>query len=158
MIKTNLTKIRTSRKKVCEGDIFVLKILKDKYHWGRVISLNASTGGFPNSTLIHIFNVITENYDIIPSLCKNNLLVPPIITNNLAWSKGLFYTVVNREITEEDKLTQYCFEDVIFKKYVDENENVVPKRIEPCGYVGLESYRTIDDILSEKLGISLVDD
>jgi len=158
MIKTNLTKILAKRKKVCEGDIFVLNILKYNYHWGRVISINASTGGFPNSTLIHIYNVVTDNYDIIPLLCKNNLLVAPIITNNLAWSKGLFYTVANREISKEDKLTQYCFEDVVFNKYVDENENVIAKRIEPCGYSGLDSYRTIDDILSEKLGIPLIED
>ncbi len=157
MIQTNLTKIIASRKKVREGDIFVLNILKNKYHWGRVISINASTGGFPDSTLIHIYNIETNNYETIPSLSINDLLVPPLITNAMAWRKGFFYTVANSPIESGDRLPQYCFEDVVFKKFVDENGNTIPHRVEPCGYDGLESYRTIDDVLSERLGITLVE-
>jgi len=155
-IKTNLKKIIAQRKEVKVGDIFILNILDDKYHWGRVVSKSADSGGFPNCTLIYIYDITSTSYNEIPELKKENLLVPPITTNDLAWRKGLFYTVENQKLSPEDTFKVHCFEDVVFKKYFDEHKNELPERLEPCGYYVLKSYRTIDDQLSEKLGIPLI--
>ena len=34
------------------------------------------------------------------------------------------------------------------KKWVDENREPIPERVEPCGLWGLFSHRTIDDTVS----------
>lgn len=144
---------------IVDGDIFVLSIIKGQYIWGRVIATDAKTGnGFEGCNLIYIYNIQSDNIIDIPMLDCKDLLIHPIITNNLPWSKGLFHTVTNQEITQNDKLDTHCFKDVVFNKYYDEYENELHKKYDPCGFYGLDSYRTIDDLISNKLGIDLVDE
>jgi hypothetical protein len=52
-------------------------------------------------------------------------------------------------------LPVHCFYSPTWKRCFDEEGNEMPK-IEPCGQAGIESYRTIDDAISDALGIARV--
>jgi hypothetical protein len=79
------------------------------------------------------------------------------MTNRLSWSRGYFETVAHRNL-EDDVLHPHCFYSYNFRRYFDEYRNELPERIEPCGIFALRSFRTIDDAVSEALGIPLAPD
>jgi len=146
--------LKKSRKRIKLGDIFRFQILENKFYWGRVVSLNASVGGFEDCILLYIYNVETNKSDEIPeTLTVNNLLLGPIATNRLGWSRGYFETIDNRELKQDDLLPVHCFFDILYKKYFDVSGNTIDKPIEPYGDYGLDSYTSIDDKVSEALGI-----
>jgi hypothetical protein len=153
---TNMKVLRKNRKKVNLGDIFSFQLLKDKFHWGRVVSLTANVGGFDDCVLIYLYKTETEDGQTVPlSLSTDDLLLAPIATNELPWKKGYFQKVDNRKLANIDLLEKHCFYDVLFKKYFDDAGNQLDKKVEPCGFYGLDSYATIDDKVSEALGLAL---
>lgn len=153
---TNMKALKKTRKKVNLGDIFSFQILEGKFHWGRVVSLTANVGGFNDCVLIYIYKTVTENGQTVPSsLSINDLLLAPIATNELPWKKGYFQLIDNQELTSEDLLEVHCFYDVLFKKNFDDAGNQLDKSYAPCGSYGLDSYTTIDDKISEALGLEL---
>lgn len=87
----------------------------------------------------------------------DRLLVSPIMTNKLPWSKGYFETLANVPLGEDDVLDQHCFLDWT-GRYYDENLNELPGPREPVGEYGLASFRTIDDEVSDALGFERVRD
>ncbi|KZN34368.1 hypothetical protein N480_22455 [Pseudoalteromonas luteoviolacea S2607] len=156
---TNMKILKKSKQKPALGDIFSFQILEGKFHWGRVVSLTANVGGFNDCVLIYIYATETEDGLTVPSsLTVDNLLLAPIATNELPWKKGYFQLVDNQELTSEDLLTVHCFYDVLFKKHFDDKGNQLDKVYEPCGVNGLDSYRTIDDKVSEAIGLELAPD
>lgn len=155
MSAPNMKVLKKSRKAPEVGDVFVLQILPGVYHWGKLISKSANIGGFTNCNLIYIYDVKTTDTKKIPDLDKNNLLVPPIATNDLPWKKGYFQTISNTSLEEDDTFSTHCFEDLAFKRFMDENGNRLESRVEPCGIYALSSYASIDDHLSKALDIPL---
>jgi len=154
----NMKVIRRSRKRSIPGDIFVLQVRKGEYFFGRVISTKANVGGFKNCVLIYIYNAKSKDKNRIPELRRENLLIVPIATNYRPWTMGYFENVCNRPLTKDDVLSVHCFRNLFTGKYFDENNNELSKRIDPCGEYGLDSFRTIDDAISEALGIPLAPD
>jgi hypothetical protein len=51
----------------------------------------------------------------------------------------------------------HCFK-TIRDEYVDEYNNVLPERIDPCGFQASTTYLGVDILISEALGISRVND
>ena len=94
----------------------------------------------------------------IPCFIDSKLLVPPMMTNRLPWTKGYFMHLEHRILEKKETLGQHCFLDDIRNCYRDEYGNKIKKCIEPVGVWGLDSYRTIDDAISEALGIPLAPD
>ncbi len=154
---TNMRILKKTRKSPQVGDYFVLQIVEGKYHWGRVIKKDVVGGGYPNSILVYIYNVCTQEKSLVPELIKEDLLIPPKVTNELPWKKGYFEMVGNGELKEGDKFDFHCFYDVVFDCYMDENGERILKRIEPCGSYGLASFSSIDDELSQALEIPLAE-
>ncbi len=150
---TNMKVLQKSRKKQSIGDIFTLQILEGKFHWGRVVSLSATAGGFEDCILIYIYSVQTDNDDVVPELDTSQLLLPPIAINQQPWTRGYFKTIESRPLAAEDLLPVHCFYSFAFRKYYDDNGNVLASKSEPCGVYGLASYRTVDDDLSRALGL-----
>jgi hypothetical protein len=74
------------------------------------------------------------------------------MTNTLPWSKGYFQTLENRPLGASDVLRSHCFRSS-GGKYYDESCVELPGPKEPCGDWGLHSFRTIDDAVSDALGI-----
>jgi len=123
--------------------------------FGRVIlvDLPIEKAPMPTSNLLYIYKDLfdTKTPDI-GRLVPDRLLIPPVFTNRLGWAKGVFETIDNRPLQPGDLLPQHCFRD-FSGRYYDENMNVLPAPVEPCGSWGLASYLYIDDQISEALGL-----
>lgn len=148
----NMEVLRRSRKPPIAGDIFVLRIAGQYMH-GRVVRTDAKIGGFPNVAMIYIFKFRSLEPEPIPSCSPSDLLFAPKGTNALPWSKGYFRTIENRLLGPTDVLQQHCFYDDPRDEYVDEYGRPLKSRIEPCGFFGLDSFRTIDAAISRAIGI-----
>ncbi len=164
MVVTNMRVLKKSRKRARPGDVFALQVEEGRFLFGRVMRLEARIGFFDfqsqttqfwNCVLIYIYTATSSDKHNTPELNKERLLVPPMMTNLLPWSKGYFETVEHRPLRQEDSLPVHCFWDAFCQCYYDDNGNRLPGRSEPCGVYALKSYRTIDDAVSEALGIPL---
>jgi len=150
--------LEKSRKKVRPGDIFAFQMPDGLFRFGRVIRTDATVGGFPNCVLIYVYRPAQMTKLPIPPLRKSELLVAPLATNRQPWLKGYFQTMERGELNQHDILECHCFWDPARLRYVNDDGRVLAERIEPCGFDGLGSYRTIDDEISKALGIALAPD
>lgn len=149
----NLEVLSRSRKKIRAGDIFVMKMPQAGYIHGRVISTDANVFGDGGDILIYIYAPVSPDELPIPTLSREDLLVPPLIANRRPWTMGYFKFLEHRELTEEDVLAQHCF--ATFEgHYYDERGNRLPERTEPCGSYGLWSFKGVDCEVSKALGIT----
>lgn len=157
-VQTNMRMLKPTRKKPRPGDVFVLQMPDDKYSFGRVVSTSAMVGGRIQSQLIYVFKIRSASKDLPghSELRSDRLLVPPMMTNLLPWSRGYLETIAHLPFEPGDILSQHCFYDSFFRKYVDELGNDLPGPVEPVGELGLQSFRTIDDAVSTGLGIPLI--
>lgn len=154
MADSNMRPLKRSRKKPRPGDVFVVSYPVG-YLFGRVVATELSQP-MPKSCLIYIYNVTsTEPTPDREQLTPDNLLVPPQFTSPAMWHIGLAETIDHWPLEPNDLLPQHCFERVPGGKFVDENGEVIPRRVEPCGLFGLNSRRTLDVEISEALGIAL---
>jgi hypothetical protein len=152
---TNLRVLRPSRKGPQAGDVFVMQLPDDRYLFGRVISTEALAGAsMSGAILIYVYR---HRFDlkVVPGrseLSRERLLVSPMMTNRLPWSKGYFETVANWPLEPDDALPQHCFLSAARGRYFDEKGSELPGPTEPVGDYGVHSYRTIDDAVSAALG------
>ena len=151
--QTNLKVLKPSRKRLKEGDIFVLQP-DDQYLFGRVIKTDAIGGGFANCVLIYIFRVRRASKELPPrsDLSPDKLLVPPITTSRLLWSRGYFETIAQLPLEPDDVLKQHCFRSTQ-GKYYDESGNELAGPVEPVGKWGLMTFRGVENEISDALGI-----
>jgi hypothetical protein len=140
------------------GDIFVMQPPDGEFLFGRVISTDATPLGVGGAILIYIYRSRSHDKTRVPELLVGQLLVPPMMTNKLPWSKGYFEFVENRPLAALDVLPQHCFKDDVRGGYRDEHGNRLQEAVPPVGDWGLHSYRTIDDEVSKALGIPLAAD
>jgi hypothetical protein len=151
----NLQTLMRSRKKPQPGDLFTLQVPDVSYLFGRVISVEALAGwSMPGSILIYIYSFRSAEAVLpgVSELTRDKLLISPVMTNTLPWSKGYFQTLENRPLTASDLLGKHCFRSSA-GRYYDEYCCELPARAEPCGDWGLHSFRTIDDEVSDALGV-----
>jgi hypothetical protein len=156
MSELNLRKLRPSRSPLRAGDIFAMQLPSDRYLFGRVIEADIprERAPMPKSNLIYIYRYQSEEPDPTSvSLVPSDLLIPPVFTNHLAWSRGYFETLGHAEITQKDLLPHGSFWDAAGACFVDADGNRLPREVPPAGDWGLSSYRWIDDRISEALGI-----
>jgi hypothetical protein len=142
---------KRSRKKPQAGDIFVVQMPDRLFRYGRVIRVDANVGGLP-AMLVYIFGVSSPTKLPLPSLRKEELLVPPLLMNETGWRDGYFETVGHCPLKAEDVLPVHCFYDDPFRRYVDADGNSLPQRYEPCGFYGLGGYGSVDLKISLALG------
>lgn len=150
----NLAVLTPSRKKVHPGDVFIMLPPDGEYVFGRVIRTDAVVLA-PGAILIYIYRHRSagKGMPAREALTPGDLLVPPKLTNRLPWSRGYFETLANMPLLAGDVLKQHCFERIGFGYCVDEYGRRLPRCSEPTGVFGLDSYRTIDDAVSDALGI-----
>ena len=154
----NLRVLKKSRRKPEVGDIFALQARAGEYLFGRVVSVDARIGGFDNVVLVYVYNARSTTKASVPMLDKRNLLVPPIGTNRQPWLRGYFETIATQPLRAKDVLAKHCFGPSFAGKYYDEQGRELQARTEPCGEYGVESYRTIDDAISDAVGIPRAED
>jgi hypothetical protein len=152
---TNLAILKKSRHRLREGDVFVMRPPDGLYLYGRVISTVAKAGwSMPGAILIYVYRSRSSQKAAVPTLALGDLLLPPMMTNRLGWSRGYFETIGNKPLQPGDVLRHHCFENFA-GRYFDETAAELPGPIAPVGTWGLHSYRSIDDEISKALGIPL---
>lgn len=156
-ISMNLLKLHPSRHKPKTGDVFAMLLCDQEYLFGRVIATDAIAIPGHAGVLVYIYSARACNIDAPPCLSPDSLLIPPLITNVLPWSKGYFQHVISRELKPEDRLPQHSFR-YFNDEIVDEYMRPVGASSGPIGEQGLESFRTIDDAVSAALGMPLAPD
>jgi hypothetical protein len=157
-VETNLRVLKPSRKKPMAGDLFVMQLPDERYLFGRIISTDAMIGPMKDVILIYVYRPRFDSKELPErtQLSADRLLVSPMMTNRLPWSKGYFETVAHWPLQPGDVLPQHCFLSSDVGRYFDEKGDELPGPIEPVGDWGLHSYRTIDDEVSDALGIARV--
>lgn len=156
----NLRVLKKSRRAPEVGDIFVMLPPDGRYLFGRVVSVDANPLGAGGAILIYVYESRSENKQAIPDLSPEHLLVPPMMTNQLPWSKGYLEFVEHHSLSKEDTLDVHCFERswTSPKQYFNEHGVRLSGPVGFVGSWGLESFRTIDDKVSKALGIPLAPD
>ncbi|MGH3713346.1 MAG: immunity 26/phosphotriesterase HocA family protein [Micromonosporaceae bacterium] len=158
MSEPNMAKLKPSRKKLRPGDVFTMHYPKVGYIFGRVIAADLPFGACPmaGDNLLYIYDVRSDEPRPPRELLKpDRLLIPPVFTNRLGWSRGYFQTVDYWPLEEDERPEQFCFEDSLLRRYRTFSGRELPRRTEPCGFWALDSYFSIDDDISEALGIPL---
>jgi hypothetical protein len=158
-VETNLRILKPSRRKLRDGDLFAMELPDNRYLFGRVINTEARIGPMQGVILIYIYrpHFDSKTPPVSSELSRESLLVSPIMTNRLPWSRGYFETVDHWPLETRDVLSQHCFlrSD---GRYYDEDNHRLARPVEPIGDYGLHSFRTIDDQVSDALGIPLIPD
>lgn len=152
----NLQPLRASRTTPRTGDVFCMLPPDGAYLFGRVIVTDATAGGgTPTAQLVCVFrrrsmvNEVPDRGDLRP----DDLLISPVMTNRLPRSRGYFETIAHLPLRPGEVLDQHCFLDPVWGHYVNERGTPLPGPIEPVGDNVLHSFRTIDDQVSDALGI-----
>lgn len=147
------------------GDIFVMRIRRSRWLFGRVITTEAVDvprrlwePGDPLWTLIYIYQHIAQECIVPEGLSRNNLLVPPIITSEYCWHNGWFRTIEHVPLAPNDVLAVHCFYSPAFLAYFDEKGNTLADRVDPCGDFGIQTIGAIDRMIGAALGLSPQDD
>ena len=147
-----LVKMKPSRKKLRDGDIFVLQPKKDSYMFGKIIraKLNMENAvGMNGGTIVHIYKGIYNSYEEIPDLTSQKLLLPPQIIINNAWTRGFFMNVGNSEITDEDIPQSYGFYHDFWNKSFDIDGHELAGKPEVCGSLSISNYMVIQARLNK---------
>lgn len=149
--------LEISKKKIITGDIFVLKPPKMKFYYGIVANADAKMFSAERILHIHFFDFSTNDYNTVPNkLYDSNLLIPPVLTNKIAWQKGYFKTIGNVTIEKFRTIKEasfYYYNGEIF----DDNSHQLskPYSIETTGSFSITSHLNIDNLMSLRLGIPL---
>jgi hypothetical protein len=151
-----------SRKAVRPGDVFALHLVDGRRLFGRVVAadLPRERAPMPGANLVYIYDTVVpaEPDAAVPDLGglrPDSLLIPPLFTNRLPWSKGYFRPVAHHDLTDGDVLAQHCFRTAD-GQHVDETGAPVARRSEPCGTWGLAGYVTVDREIGRALGLPVV--
>ena len=153
----NMRKLRKAGRKPTAGDVFAVGLPTDDFVFGRVIAgpLPLERAPMPGAYLVYVYRHRSKTPE--PDLAKlrpDDLLLAPRFINQLGWTKGYFLPVACGAIEEGDRLPQHCFRSWS-GDFLDENGRKVPGPSGPCGFWGLGNHRTLDNEISEALGIPL---
>jgi hypothetical protein len=155
-----------SRKAVRPGDVFALHLVDGRRLFGRVVAadLPRERAPMPGANLVYIYDtVVPAGSDpagsdaagsdaAVPALRPDSLLIPPLFTNRLPWSKGFFRPVAHHDLADGDVLARHCFRTAD-GRHVDETGAPAAHRSEPCGTWGLAAYLTLDREIGRALGL-----
>jgi hypothetical protein len=153
----NLTVLKKTRRIPEVGDIFVMQPPDGQFLYGRVVDTNANPLGVGGAVLVYIYRARSATLTPIPALFRGQLLVPPMMTNKQAWTKGYFQYLENRPLSDMDRYSEHCFKDSRGWYFNEAGKRLAGPK-EPVGQWGLHSYRTIDDEISRALGLPLAPD
>lgn len=149
----NLEIIGKSRKRLLPGDIFVLKPKGHSFLFGRIVSVDADCGFGKGALLVYIYAKSAEEKFNIPRLDKTDLLLPPLFTNRLGWSRGYFQVIGNNKIEKNDVFLVHSFRHPSKGCYFDEYGETLSEPGSPTGVYGLHSYKSIADEVTKALGL-----
>ncbi|MGB4762207.1 MAG: hypothetical protein WBP12_02510 [Candidatus Saccharimonas sp.] len=152
---TNIIAGPSSRKRGHAGDGFFLEVQGIGFLVGRLLSTDAFWSvGQSGANMVQIFNTVFNSREEAFRGRVENLLIAPVLTNNLPWSKGYFQALPEEATTTfATPHMNYHFFHAQTAAYYDHTGRVVPHPEQPVGEFLLDSYLTIDDKVSDALGI-----
>lgn len=151
--RTNLVRIKSDRRPPSRGDVFAMQVPGGKFRFGRVIHAAHPHGPMPGASLVYIHRWSGQTTEpVYAELRREDLVIPPVWINRLPWTKGYFLTVGNQALTDELVLPRHCFRSGS-GRYFDDHGRPLEGGAEPCGQWGLASYWTLDNLVSDALGI-----
>jgi len=141
---TELLLQNKSRKKPKPGDVFTLQVKDNLFYYGKVIktNINSSNVLLRGWNLIFLYKYSTtciEN-ERLDLLSHQELLLPPVITNNKGWYDGYFLTIGNVPVSGEELSLDYGFWDDIRKNYRNEEGTVLNNEPAYAASYSLVSY------------------
>lgn len=120
--------------------------------FGRVVSDKARpfSGRAATFFLVYIYKNLSGSASEPPRLTPDELLIPPMITNQQGWFRGYFRPVVHADLRVGDVLPVHCFQRVgsEAEEYYNEDFQRLPGRTEPCGPRGLAPVFYIEGCVS----------
>lgn len=148
-----LIKIKPSRNKPKQGDVFIIQPIEDVFFFGLVVKSKMEINDpiMNGGHLIFIYNFPSKSREIPERLFSFDLLIAPQIVNNQGWLKGYFNTIKNFSIIKEDTEKDYGFWDIVTKQYVDELGKPLPSTPKIIGDYGLGSYGSVSGAIKEAL-------
>lgn len=150
---TELIPLTLSRKRLREGDVFLLQPLPGTFYCGKIVRLKvASRDSFVNGmSLIYIYDRRVPGRGVPADLDAAPLLIPPVVINRLPWSRGYFETVGNLPVTERERRLSFGFRDAARKRFVDAGGRPLAK--EPLYWTdyGLAGYAVVGMLVQRAL-------
>lgn len=118
----DLELLEKSRKKIRNGDVFVVKLLqRDLYFYGKVIDVKAKMGGFAEPMLIFLYKTPSTEI-IIPNDMDENDVMTAILSLRDGWRDGVFKTICNIPVNEKELNLDYGFESPSFGGFITKEE------------------------------------
>ena len=161
---TNLRILRKSRKRE-PGDVFTYQLADLRFGFGLLVRADARfdpddpcVDGTTGMYLIYIYDAFSDSMSRVPSLSKDKLLIPPLLTDRTPWTRGFFEKIAHWLLTPETRFDRHCFYSHAIKRYFDESGRTLRKRFEPCGDRWIHSCFTIDQDICKALGLPVNDD
>ena len=154
MDNTNLRVLHPSRARRRAGDIFVAQVRDGELLFARLISTAAEVFSGVSCNLLYVYQDTSTSESELPALSKERLLIAPQLLNQKPWTLGYLKRVGHEILGEDDVLSKHRFRDVS-GRLRDEKGTEVGDPAEPCGQFGVGNHRTLDDAISEALGIEL---
>ncbi len=133
--------IESESREINEGDIFLIMPEEGIYFYGKVLEAkieNKYNSFIENQYLVCIFkcktrNISMENFK--PDY--NNLLIQPAVVTKGYWTQGLFYTIGNIPLTEEEKNLDYGLYNSIDGKFYKANGTLIERKPKIYGGYGI---------------------
>lgn len=107
--KVSAVKLCEKRQKAKVGDLFRLSPETGIYLWGRLIRKDRFFGVDANLNLVYIYDAISMEKPDTKLLKPSNLLIPPIVVNNLGWSRGYWQIMISGPLSPRDFLPNHRF-------------------------------------------------
>jgi hypothetical protein len=152
----NFRLLRPSRSRLHAGDVFTMQLPDGRYLFGRVVRTDANCFA-PGCILVYVFRYLSESPTPPPRLYVKDLLIPPGTINRLGWSRGYFMTVETRPFEDGERMRVHYFKERRFGdvRFLDEDRQPLerPPDGTKVGWAGLGNYRTLDDQVSDALGL-----
>ena len=138
--------LTAKRQLAARGDVFTFQLRSKPgiYFFGKVISVDSKIGFRDmNVLMIYIYRATSSSKVAIPNLSKEELLVAPIGTNNVPFTRGYFEILKSNALGGDDVLAQHCFFNPATKQYFDEMGQRLGEAVEPVGIDGLSGLESI---------------
>lgn len=128
-----------------QGDFFYFQLNDGRLGYGMVSLGKIDVGPFKNAIVIYIYNYFTSSLQEDAVLAKDNLLLPPIITDNSCWKNGYFVTFKTIDACEVDAFPEHYFKNPVRNKIYDQHGVTIDSPTEnvPIGEESIQFYKSV---------------
>lgn len=136
-----------------EGDVFYFQLSDGRLGYGMVALGKIDIGPFKNAIVIYLYDKFMMSLEEDIVLTKENLLLPPMITDASCWKSGYFVTFKHIESNSMDIYPEHYFKNPIRNKVYDHHGTVTNLLIDniPVGEESIQFYKSIIKSIEKRL-------